>query len=81
MSLPVEDLGQNDDAGRVRPGMSWHPVDPVSLVTGLLTVGVALLALLAIDVDAGVVLPGLLLVAGAAGLVAAARRTQRSPLE
>lgn len=73
MSLPVEDMGQ-DDAGGGRPRLGWHPIDPVSLVAGLLTVGVALLALLAIDVDAGVVLPVLLLVAGAAGLVAAIRR-------
>jgi hypothetical protein len=51
----------------------------VSLVAGLLSVGVALLALLSIDVDAGVVLPALLLLAGAAGLLSAARRTRGTP--
>ena len=77
MSLPVEDLTPDDgDRAAARPRIGWHPVDPVSLVAGLLTVGVALLALLAVDVDAGVVLPVLLLVAGAAGLVTAARRTR-----
>lgn len=51
-----------------------HPVDPVSLVAGLIAVGAALLALLDVDVDGGLVLPLLLLGAGLAGLVAALRR-------
>jgi hypothetical protein len=53
-----------------------HPLDPVSLVVGLLAVGYALVALLEVevDVDGGLVLPVLLLAAGLAGLVAAVRR-------
>jgi hypothetical protein len=39
-------------------------------------VGVALLALLSIDVDAGVVLPALLLAVGAIGLGSAVRRSR-----
>lgn len=58
-----------------RPRIGWHPVDPLSLVTGLLAVGIALLALLEIDVDAGVVIPLLLVLAGGAGLVTAVRRS------
>ncbi len=59
-----------------RPRIGWHPVDPVSLVAGVLAVGVALLSLLEVDVDVdgGVVVPLLLLGAGAVGLVAALRR-------
>jgi len=49
-----------------------HPVDPVHLVLGLLAVGIALLALLDLDLDGAVVVPALLLVAGLAGLVAGA---------
>ena len=52
-----------------------HPVDPVHLVPGLLAVGIALLALLDLDLDGAVVVPALLLVAGLAGLVAALRRS------
>ncbi len=52
-----------------------HPVDPVHLVAGLLAVGVALLALVELDLDEAVVLPLLLLLAGTAGLVAALRRS------
>lgn len=53
-----------------------HPVDPVSLVAGLLAVGIALVALLdvEVEVDGGIVVPLLLLGAGAVGLVAAMRR-------
>lgn len=76
MSLPVEDLSQ-DEPGRKpgRPRIGWHQVDPVSMVAGLLTVCVALLGLLSIDVDVGVVLPVLLLAVGALGLASAVRRT------
>lgn len=55
--------------------LGWHPVDPVSLIAGLLAVGVALVSLLDVDVDAGVVVPALLLGAGLIGLVAALRRS------
>ncbi|MFP5219331.1 MAG: hypothetical protein ACLGIG_06275 [Actinomycetes bacterium] len=55
--------------------LGWHPVDPVSLVAGLLAVGVALVSLLDVDVDAGIVFPALLLGAGVIGLVAALRRS------
>ena len=80
MSLPVDDLSQDDrGSGSVRPRLGRHPLDPVSLVAGLLAVGVALLALLSIDVDADVVLPARLLLAGAAGLLSAARRTRGAP--
>jgi hypothetical protein len=79
VSQPVEDLVQDADDAGGRPRVGRHPVDPVSLVAGLLSVGVALLALLSIDVDAGVVLPALLLLAGAAGLLSAARRTRGAP--
>ena len=50
-----------------------HLVDVFSLVTGLLAVGYALASLLGAELDAGVVLPALLLAAGVAGLVAAVR--------
>lgn len=52
----------------------WHPVDPLSLVAGLLAVGVAVLSLLDLDVDGGVVVAVLLVVAGGIGLVASLRR-------
>ena len=55
--------------------LGWHPVDPVSLIAGLLAVGVALVSLLDVDVDAGGVVPALLLGAGLIGLVAALRRS------
>jgi hypothetical protein len=44
-------------------------------VVGLLAVGGALVALLDVDIDAGVVLPLLLVLAGLAGLVTAVRRS------
>jgi hypothetical protein len=47
----------------------------VSLIAGLLAVGLALLVLLDRDVDGRVVLPTLLVGAGLVGLVAALRRT------
>jgi hypothetical protein len=62
-------------AGPDRPARTGrHPVDPVSLVAGLLAVGIALIALLDLPVDAGVLVPVLLVAAGLVGLVAALRR-------
>ena len=60
-----------------RPLLGRHPVDPVSLVPGLLAVAVAVLAMVDVDVDASLVLPVLLLLAGLAGLVAAVRSARR----
>ena len=77
MSQPVDPtLSDVPASSPTRPRIGRHPVDPVSLVAGLLAVGVALIALLDLDVDAGVVLPLLLVLAGAAGLVSAARRSR-----
>lgn len=59
-----------------RPMIGQHPVDAASLVPGLLAVAVALVALLELDVDLGVLLPVLLVLAGVAGLAAAVRRTR-----
>ena len=59
-----------------RPVIGRHPVDPFSLVTGLLVVGYALLSLLDLELDAGIVLPVLLVGAGLAGLVAALRSSR-----
>jgi hypothetical protein len=76
VSLPDEDpfgLGTTDEPARPRR-IGVHPVDPVSLVAGLLAVAVALLSLLELDVDAGVVVPLVLVGAGLVGLVAAVRR-------
>lgn len=56
----------------------WHPLDPVSLVAGVLAVGWALMALLDVDLDGAVVLPVLLVVAGLAGLASAVRRDRSS---
>lgn len=64
---PQPEVSRTERLGR-------HPVDPVSLVAGLIAVGAALLALLDLDVDGGLVVPLLLLGAGLAGLVAALRR-------
>ncbi len=55
----------------------WHRVDAVSLVAGLAAIAVALLSLLDIDVDAGVLVPVVLLAAGLAGVVNALRRDRR----
>jgi hypothetical protein len=52
----------------------WHPVDPLSLIAGLLAVGVAVIALLELDLDGGVVVAVMLLVAGGIGLAASLRR-------
>lgn len=71
MSPQAEPYSQDVPAPR---RIGWHPVDPVSLVAGLLAVGIALLSLLDLDVDGGVVVPALLLGVGAVGLVAALRR-------
>ena len=57
-----------------RPVLGWHPVDPVSLVAGVLAVGVALAALLDLPVSGSVLVPLLLVLAGALGVVAALRR-------
>ena len=54
--------------------IGWHPVDAVSLVAGLVAVGIALASLLAVSVDASVVVPVLLVTAGVVGLLAAVRR-------
>ena len=58
-----------------------HPVDAFSLVAGLLAVGYALVILLDLDVRPAVVWPVLLVVAGAAGLVAAVRSSGRGPAD
>ena len=76
MSLPVEEDVRHDEVAPVRPRIGRHAVDPVSLVAGLLAVVLALLALLDVDVEAAVVLPSLLLLVGAIGLVSALRRTR-----
>ena len=68
-------MSPQDDLSRTPARLGWHPVDPVSLIAGLLAVGVALVSLLDVDVDAGVVVPALLLGAGLVGLVAALRRS------
>ncbi len=65
-------MSQRSEHGRPRIG--WHPLDPVSLVAGLLFVAIALVALLDVDVDGAIVVPVLLLGGGAIGLVAALRR-------
>jgi hypothetical protein len=52
----------------------WHPVDPVSLVAGLIAVGIAVLSQLDVDVDGAIVVAAVLVAAGLAGLVAALRR-------
>ena len=54
--------------------IGWHPVDPVSLVAGLVAVGIALAYLLDLRVDGDVVVPVLLVAAGVIGLLAALRR-------
>lgn len=71
MSLPSDQTSGRSG----RPRLGWHPLDPVSLIAGLLAVGLALLVLLDRDVDGRVVLPTLLVGAGLVGLVAALRRT------
>jgi len=70
-------LSRQDELSQTPGRLGWHPVDPVSLVAGLLAVGVALVSLLDVDVDAGIVFPALLLGAGVIGLVAALRRDRR----
>ena len=62
-----------------RPELGWHPSDPLSLVGGLLALGIAVLALLEVDLDGGLVLPALLVGAGLVGLVAAVRRAGGAP--
>jgi hypothetical protein len=54
----------------------WHPVDPLSLVAGLLAVGVAVISLLDLDLDGGVVVAVLLVVAGGIGLAVSLRRPE-----
>lgn len=57
------------------PGrLGWHRLDPVSLVAGLVAVVLALSSLLDVRVDGAVVVPVLLLAAGAVGVVSALRR-------
>lgn len=67
MSQPVENT---------RPLIGRHPVDAVSLVAGLLAVGTALLALSKVDLEFGLALPVLLVLAGTIGLLVAARRSR-----
>ena len=69
-------MSPQDETPVPRPVIGRHPVDPVSLVAGLLALGVALVAVLDLDLqlDGGVMLALLLLGAGLAGLVAALRR-------
>jgi hypothetical protein len=69
-------LDENETAAVPAPParLGWHPVDPVSLVAGLIAVGIALVSLLELDVDGGLVVPALLLGAGVIGLLAALRR-------
>jgi hypothetical protein len=54
--------------------IGWHPVDPVSLVAGLVAVGIALAYLLDLAVDGDIIVPLLLVTAGVTGLLAALRR-------
>ena len=77
MSLHADEDDAVTTARQDRPLLGRHPVDPVSLVPGLLAVAVAVLAMVDVDVDASVVLPALLLLAGLAGLVAAVRSARR----
>ena len=57
----------------VRPVLGRHPVDPVSLVAGVIAVGIALGVLLDLPVRAAVLVPLLLVLAGALGVIAAVR--------
>lgn len=56
------------------PRIGWHPLDPVSLVAGLLAVAFALLSLVGLRLDGDVVVPVLLVVAGGTGLLMNLRR-------
>lgn len=78
MSHPVEHSVEHPvpEPPAARPLIGRHPVDAASLVPGLLAVAVALVALLELDVDLGVLLPVLLVLAGVAGLAAAVQRTR-----
>jgi hypothetical protein len=57
-----------------RPVVGWHPLDPLSLVAGLLAVAFALAALTGVDVDGRVVVPVLLVAGGVVGAVSVLRR-------
>jgi hypothetical protein len=59
--------------------IGWHPLDPVSLVAGLLAVVVALGHLLDVRVaNPGAVVAVALLAAGAVGLAVTVRRSRRT---
>jgi hypothetical protein len=62
-----------------RPRIGWHPLDPVSLVAGLIAVAFAVGTLFQIDVDAGIAVPIVLVAAGVVGLVTAVLRDRRDP--
>jgi hypothetical protein len=63
-----------DEEHVVTSHAGWHPIDPVSLVAGLVAVGIAVLSQLDVDLDGAVVVAAVLVAAGLAGLVAALRR-------
>ena len=74
--FPPSDL---PDEGLVQQSRGhWHPVDVLSLVSGLLLAGYALVVLLGVELEGGIVLPLLLLGVGLAGLFAAVRRDRAS---
>lgn len=57
----------------VRPVLGRHPVDPVSLIAGVIAVGIALGVLVDLPVRLAVLVPLLLVLAGALGVIAALR--------
>ena len=57
----------------VRPVLGRHPVDPVSLIAGVIAVGIALGVLFDLPVRGAVLVPLLLVLAGALGVIAALR--------
>lgn len=65
-------MSQPSEPSRERIG--WHPMDPVSLVAGLVAIAVAMASLLRLDVSGAVVLPVLLVAAGVVGGLSALRR-------
>jgi hypothetical protein len=73
LSLP-HDLTYGAAEPPRRERIGFHPLDPVSLVAGLLALAVAVGALLEVDLPGSVVVPAMLVAGGALGLVAALRR-------
>ena len=67
-------MSEPREAPQARPVVGRHPLDPLALVAGLVAVGLALVALLDLDVDGRFVLPVLLLAGGVAGAATALRR-------